>query len=66
MEPEQNEVIIEEVEEGQLVFGGGRDDPVETAAALFLLIAVIAVMIPLAILTAAVVGLVTFSEVLSL
>mgnify|MGYP003344792814 FL=1 len=66
MEPEQNEVIIEEVEEGQLVFGSGRDDPVETAAALFLLIAVIAVMIPLAILTAAVVGLVTFSEVLSL
>ena len=54
------------MEEGQLVFGGGRDDPVETAAALFLLIAVIAVMIPLAILTAAVVGLVTFSEALSL
>ena len=66
MEPEQNEVIIEEVEEGQLMFGGGRDDPVETAAALFLLIAVIAVTIPLAILTAAVVGLVTFSEALSL
>lgn len=65
MEPQQNEVILEEMEEGQLVFCGG-DDPLELAAAIVLMALAVALLIPLALLTAAVVGLVTFSNVLSL
>lgn len=65
MEPQQNQVILEEMEEGQLVFCGG-DDPLEQAAALVLLTLAIVLLIPLALLTAAVVGIVAFSNVLSL
>lgn len=44
----------------------GGDDPLEQAAALVLLTLAIVLLIPLALLTAAVVGIVAFSNVLSL
>lgn len=64
MEPEQDEIELEQMEERQLMPGCG--DPMEKAAAICLVISVILVMIPLAFLLALVLGLAAFSNVLSL
>ena len=62
-EPEQDEIELEQMEEGQLMLGG---DPMEKAAAICLLISVILVMIPLSFLLEKLRGVAAFSNVLSL